>query len=147
MIVILNKIEVITTYGKLLYEAINKEVVMKKMKNEYANSIFENIKHIDEYGNEYWYARELSKVLKYKDWRNFLKVLNKAKDACKNSGFNIDEQLVEVNRLSKRNNNATANIQDYKLSRYICYLIVQNADPNKEVVALGQTYFAIQTRK
>ena len=147
MIVILNKIELIMTYGKLLYKATNKEVVMKKMKNEYANSIFENIKHIDEYGNEYWYARELSKVLKYKDWRNFLKVLNKAKDACKNSGFNIDEQLVEVNRLSKRNNNAIANIQDYKLSRYICYLIVQNADPSKEVVALGQTYFAIQTRK
>lgn len=147
MIVILNKIEVITTYGKLLYEAINKEAVMKKIGNRYTNNIFENIKHIDEYGNEYWYARELSKILEYKDWRNFLKVLNKAKDACKNSGFNIDEQLVEVNRLSKRNNNATANIQDYKLSRYICYLIVQNADPSKEVVALGQTYFAIQTRK
>lgn len=135
------------TYGKLLYEAINKEIVMKKIGNRYTNNIFENIKHMDEYGNEYWYARELSKVLEYKDWRNFLKVLNKAKDACKNSGFNIDKQLVEVNRLSKRNNNATANIQDYKLSRYICYLIVQNADPSKEVVALGQTYFAIQTRK
>ena len=147
MIVILNKIEVITTYGKLLYEAINKEVVMKKIGDRYTNNIFENIKHIDEYGNEYWYARELQKVLEYKDWRNFLKVLNKAKDACKNSGFNIDEQFVEVNRLSKRNNNATANIQDYKLSRYICYLIVQNADSSKEVVALGQTYFAIQTRK
>ena len=120
---------------------------MKKIGDRYTNNIFENIKHIDEYGNEYWYARELQKVLEYKDWRNFLKVLNKAKDACKNSGFNIDEQLVEVNRLSKRNNNATANIQDYKLSRYICYLIVQNADPSKEVVALGQTYFAIQTRK
>mgnify|MGYP002973743053 CR=1 FL=1 len=120
---------------------------MKKIGDRYTNNIFENIKHIDEYGNEYWYARELSKVLEYKDWRNFLKVLNKAKDACKNSGFNIDEQLVEVNKLSKRNNNATANIQDYKLSRYICYLIVQNADPSKEVVALGQTYFAIQTRK
>ena len=120
---------------------------MKKMENEYANSIFENIKHIDDYENEYWYARELSKVLEYKDWRNFLKVLNKAKEACKNSGFIIDEQLVEVNKLSKRNNNATANIQDYKLSRYICYLILQNADPSKEVVALGQTYFAIQTRK
>ena len=139
MIVILNKIEVITTYGKLLYEAINKEVVMKKIGVRYTNNIFENIKHIDEYGNEYWYARELSKILEYKDWRNFLKVLNKAKDACKNSGFNIDEQLVEVNRLSKRNNNATANIQDYKFSRYICYLIVQNADPSKEVVALGET--------
>ena len=136
MIVILNKIEVITTYGKLLYEAINKEVVMKKIVDRYTNNIFENIKHMDEYGNEYWYARELSKVLEYKDWRNFLKVLNKAKDACKNSGFNIDEQLVEVNKLSKRNNNAIANIQDYKLSRYICYLIVQNADPSKEVVAL-----------
>ena len=120
---------------------------MKMIEKEYTNSIFENIKRIDDYGNEYWCARELSKVLEYKDWRNFLKVLNKAKDACKNSGFNIDEQLVEVNKLSKRNNNATANIQDYKLSRYICYLIVQNADPSKAVVALGQTYFAIQTRK
>ncbi len=120
---------------------------MKKITDKYTNNIFENIKHIDEYGNEYWYARELSKVLEYRDWRNFLKVLNKSKEACKNSGFNIDEQLVEVNKLSKRNNNAVANIQDYKLSRYICYLIVQNADPSKEVVALGQTYFAIQTRK
>ena len=98
---------------------------MKKIGYRYTNNIFENIKHIDEYGNEYWYARELSKVLEYKDWRNFLKVLNKAKEACKNSGFNIDEQLVEVNKLSKRNNNATANIQDYKLSRYICYLKVE----------------------
>ena len=74
-----------------------------------------NIKHIDEYGNEYWYARELSKVLEYRDWRNFLMVLNKSKEACKNSGFNIDEQLVEVNKLSKKNNNVVANIQDSKL--------------------------------
>lgn len=120
---------------------------MKKIENNYSKSVFENIKYVDDYGNEYWYARELSKALEYKDWRNFLKVLNKAKEACKNSGLNIEEQLVEVNKLSKRNNNAIANIQDYKLSRYICYLIVQNADPSKEVVALGQTYFAIQTRK
>lgn len=99
------------TYGKLLFEAINKEVVMKKIVDRYNNNnIFENIKHMDEYENEYWYARELSKVLEYKDWRNFLKVLNKAKEACNNSGFNVDEQLVEVNRLSKRNNNAIANI-------------------------------------
>ena len=114
---------------------------------EYSEKIFENIKHTDEYGNEYWYARELSKVLEYRDWRNFLKVLNNAKEACINSRFSIDEQLVEVNRLSKRNNNATFSIQDYKLSRYACYLIVQNADPRKEVVALGQTYFAVQTRR
>jgi DNA-damage-inducible protein D len=123
------------------------EVTMKKNSDKYTSNTFDNIKHIDDYGNEFWFARELQKVLEYKDWRNFLKVLNKAKEACKNSGFNIDEQLVEVNKLSKRNNNAIANIQDYKLSRYICYLIVQNADPSKEVVALGQTYFAIQTRK
>ena len=114
---------------------------------KYNESIFESIKHIDQNGNEFWYARELSKVLEYSDWRNFLKVLNKAKDSCNNSGFELDEQLVEVNKLSKRNNNALANIQDFKLSRYICYLIVQNADSSKEVVALGQTYFAIQTRK
>ena len=96
MIVILNKIEVITTYGKLLYEAINKEVVMKKMKNEYANSIFENIKHIDEYGNEYWYDRELSKVLEYKDWRNFLKVLNKAKDVHYEVGKKVRKAIAEI---------------------------------------------------
>ena len=120
---------------------------MVNKSNKYTDSTFESIKHLDDYGNEYWYARELSKALEYSDWRNFLKVLNKAKMACKNSGFNVNEQLVEVNKLSKRHNNANVNIQDYKLSRYICYLIVQNADPSKDVVALGQTYFAIQTRK
>ena len=123
------------------------KIVNKVLNGKYNDSTFESIKHLDEYGNEYWYARELSKTLEYSDWRNFLKVLNKAKVACKNSGLNVDEQLVEVNKLSKRNNNANVNIQDYKLSRYVCYLIVQNADPSKEVVALGQTYFAIQTRK
>ncbi len=120
---------------------------MNEIKNKYTNDVFENIKHEDDYGNEFWFARELQKVLEYKDWRNFHKVIDKAKESCKNSGINIEEQLVEVNKLSKRNNNAVVNIQDFKLSRYICYLIVQNADPNKEVVALGQTYFAVQTRK
>ena len=120
---------------------------MKKLENKYTNDTFENIKHIDEFGNEFWFARELQKVLEYKDWRNFLKVLNKVKEACENSGFKVNEQLVELNKLSKRNNNAFVNIKDYRLSRYACYLIVQNADPSKEVVALGQTYFAIQTRK
>ena len=120
---------------------------MKEIASSYTDKTFDSIKQIDEYGNEYWYARDLSKILEYRDWRNFLKVLNKAKEACENSGFDVDEQLVEVNKLSKRNNNAIVNIQDFKLTRYMCYLIVQNADPSKEVVALGQTYFAIQTRK
>ena len=119
---------------------------MNKIK-EYTEKMFEEIKHIDEYGNEYWYARELSKVLEYRDWRNFFKVLKKAKEVYENSGIDVDVQLVEVNKLSKRNNNAVASIQDFKLTRYMCYLIVQNANPSKEVIALGQTYFAIQTRK
>ena len=106
---------------------------MQEIENKNTNSIFENIKHIDEYNNEFWYARELQKVLEYKDWRNFQNVIDKEKESCKNSKFNLDEQLVEVNKLSKRNNNAVANIQGYKLSRYICYLIVQNADPKKRI--------------
>ena len=114
---------------------------------EYKEKIFEDIKHIDEEGNEYWSAREFAKVLEYKDWRNFLKVLNKAKETCINSGFNENEQLVEINKLSKRNNNAITNIQDYKLSRYACYLIAQNGDSRKKTIAFAQTYFAIQTRK
>ena len=114
----------------MLNKKTNK-IVNKGASNQYTDNVFEGIKHLDEYGKEYWYARELSKALEYSDWRNFLKVLNKAKVACKNSGLNVDEQLVEVNKLSKRNNNANVNIQDYKLSRYICYLIVQNADPSK----------------
>ena len=77
---------------------------MKKISDKYTNATFDNIKYIDEYENEFWVARKLQKVLEYKDWRNFLKVLNKAKEACRNSGFNLDEQLVEVNKLSKRNN-------------------------------------------
>lgn len=122
---------------------------MKEMNqiNKYSENTFESIKHIDEYGNEYWLARELQVALEYKEWRKFRGVLDKAKEACTNSGYEISEQLVEVDKLSKRNNNAMVRIEDFKLSRYMCYLIVQNADPNKEVVALGQTYFAVQTRK
>ena len=81
---------------------MKKEATMKIIEDKYTNNIFENIKHIDEYGNEYWYARELSKVLEYRDWRNFLKVLNKSKEACKNSGFKTNEQPVGISKLSKR---------------------------------------------
>lgn len=108
---------------------------------------FEDIKHIDENGFEYWFARELQIILEYKKWQKFFNVIEKAQEACKNSGFIIEEHFTQVGKLSKRANNATVQIIDYKLSRYACYLIVQNADPSKEVVALGQTYFAIQTRK
>lgn len=115
--------------------------------SKYNEIIFENIKHIDEYGNEYWYARELSKVLEYKDWRNFQKVIDKAVLSANNSVSNEEDWLVEVNKPIKTGKGKKEIIKDYKLSRYICYLIVQNADPGKEIVALGQTYFAVQTRK
>ena len=119
---------------------------MKEIK-EYNEKIFENIKHIDEYGNEYWEARELQKVLEYKEWRNFELVIKKSKVACENSKMEVFEHFVDLNKTIKMPKGAFKEIIDYKLSRYACYLIVQNSDPRKEVVALGQTYFAVQTRK
>ena len=114
---------------------------------EYTTKLFEDIKHIDEFGNEYWLARELQHVLDYSQWRRFESVVDKAKITCKNSDLNVNEQFANVGKLSKRSNNATVEITDYKLSRYACYLIAQNGDPRKKVIALAQTYFAIQTRK
>ena len=120
---------------------------MKKIGDRYTNNIFENIKHVDDYENEYWYARELQKVLEYKDWRNFQKVIDKAVLSANNSVSSKEDWVVEINKPIKTGKGKEEIIKDYKLSRYICYLIVQNADPSKEVVALGQTYFTIQTRK
>ena len=111
------------------------------------NSMFEDIKHTDEMGNEYWLARELQKVLEYKDWRNFNKVVGKAIISANNSYPNQNYWGVEVTTPISSGKGKIERINDYKLSRYACYLIVQNSDPSKEVVALGQTYFAIQTRR
>ena len=105
---------------------------------------FENIKHIDENGVEFWYARELMKILEYNKWENFEKVINKAKDACKNSGISVFEHFIDVNKLSKRANNAEVEIKDYELTRYACYLIAQNGDSRKKVIALAQTYWKSQ---
>ena len=120
---------------------------MEEIINKYTSKTFENIKHIDEYGNEYWFARDLQKVLEYKDWRNFKKVIDKAIMSANNSIHGNEDWVVEINKPIKTGKGKQEFIKDYKLSRYICYLIVQNADPSKEVVALGQTYFAVQTRK
>ena len=117
------------------------------IKKENDNQTFEDIKHIDEFGTEFWYARELQKVLDYSDWRKFEGVIKKAEKACENSNINALEHFVGVDKLSRRANNANIAIKDYKLTRYACYLIAQNGDPRKEVIALAQTYFAIQTRK
>ena len=114
---------------------------------EYTEKMFEDIKHIDEDGKEYWLARELQYVLDYSQWRRFENVIDKAKISCNNSKINVEEQFANVGKLSKRSNNAIIEISDYKLSRYACYLIAQNGDSRKEVIALAQTYFAIQARK
>ena len=109
---------------------------------------FEQIKHSDDVGNEYWFARELAPVLEYVEWRNFSKVIDRAMLACKNSGFIVADHFVELNKTVKMPSKAKPKtIVDYKLSRYACYLIVQNGDPRKEIIATGQTYFAIQTRR
>ena len=115
--------------------------------SSFTNQTFEDIKHIDEEGIEYWNARELQIVLNYKEWRKFENVIKKAKESCKNSNISVLEHFVDVDKLSKRANNAKVVIKDYKLTRYACYLIAQNGDPRKEVIALAQTYFAVQTRK
>ena len=120
----------------------------KLKKNEkYSNKNFEDIKHIDENGIEYWYARELQLVLDYKEWRKFENVIKKAIDACENSGISAFEHFVGADKTIQMPKGATKNIKEYKLTRYACYLIAQNGDPRKEVIALAQTYFAIQTRK
>ncbi|MDD4411852.1 MAG: DNA damage-inducible protein D [Bacilli bacterium] len=119
------------------------------MNNEFANyseSTFDSIKHIDNYGNEYWEARELQIVLEYKEWRFFEKVINKAEIACFNSGREVNNHF-GVNSKMVQTGDSIRKIIDYKLSRYACYLIVQNGNPKNKVIGLGQTYFAVQTRK
>lgn len=113
----------------------------------YNEQTFESIKHVNEYGEEYWYARELQKVLEYSEWRNFVTVIDKAKIACENSGIVVAECFVDVNKTSPMPNGGYKEILDIMLSRYACYLIVQNGDPRKEIIAVGQTYFAVKTRQ
>lgn len=108
---------------------------------------FEDIKQIDKNGNEFWYARALSKLLGYSDFRNFLKVIEKAKEACLNSGQDTSDHLVEVTEVVLGGSGVSNPYPSFALSRYACYLVVQNADPGKPTVANGQTYFAIQTRR
>jgi DNA-damage-inducible protein D len=113
----------------------------------YNENTFDSIKCIDGSGNEYWEARKLQFILEYAEWRNFELVINKAKLSCANANYNVCDHFVDINKTIPMPKKANRNIIDYKLSRYACYLIVQNADPKKKVVALGQTYFAVQTRK
>ena len=114
---------------------------------EYTVKIFEDIKHIDEDGNEYWLARELQSILGYHQWRSINDLIRKAKVACKESKYNIYDHFAVQRKMVDIGSKTQRKVIEYKLSRYACYLIVMNGNPNKEVIALAQTYFAIQTRK
>lgn len=119
------------------------------MKEEIMNShlsIFERIRRIDENGTEFWTSRDMSKVLEYSEYRHFLPVIEKAKEASKNSNQEVSDHFEDILEMIELGKGAKRQIDSVKLSRYACYLIVQNADPSKEVVANGQTYFAVQTR-
>ena len=117
----------------------------KKLTNHPA-PIFEQIKRLDENGTECWSARDLARVLDYAEYRNFLPVIVRAKEACQNSGYAVADHFVEMHEMIEIGKGGKRSVESIQLSRYACYLIVQNADPAKEVVALGQTYFAVQTR-
>lgn len=119
---------------------------MSDMKR-YSDQTFEEIKHVNENNEEFWFARELQTVLDYAEWRNFENVIEKAKVACKNSRNKVEDHFVDVNKMIALAKTAERDVQDYQLSRYACYLIVMNGDPRKEVIAVGQTYFAVKTRQ
>ena len=120
---------------------------MNELKEIYTEKTFEEIKHINEFGEEYWSARELMPILQYSNWQNFEKIIDKAKVACQNSNAQVVDHFIDVSKMVQIGSGAYRKQLDYHLTRYACYLIAQNGDARKKVIALAQTYFAIQTRK
>ena len=119
---------------------------MAKEISKPGSTLFEEIRKVDNRGNEFWTSRDLAKVLEYSEYRHFIPAVKKAKEACNSSGHKVENHFEDILEMVGIGSGAERAIENIKLSRYACYLIVQNADPSKEVVALGQTYFAVQTR-
>ena len=130
-----------------LHNRVLSKALTEEEQNNYTESLFESIRHVNEYGQEFWYAREMQVALEYTEWRNFKKVIDKAMAACEGSENPVDEHFVEINKTISMPKNAEKIVEEYELSRYACYLIVQNGDPRKKVIALGQSYFAVKTRQ
>ncbi len=127
-------------------ERVLSKALTPEDETNYTESLFESIRHTNEFGQEFWYARELQVALEYSEWRNFKKVIDKAILACENSENLVSDHFVDVNKIVEAG--AThKDIGDIQLSRYACYLIVQNSDPRKKVIAIGQSYFAVKTRQ
>ena len=114
---------------------------------KYSEATFENIKHTNEYGQEFWYARELQQALEYSQWRRFEETIERAKTACLQSENSIEDHFANVGKMVFIGSGAQREIDDIMLSRYACYLIVMNGDPRKQIIAVGQTYFAVKTRQ
>lgn len=134
-------------YLNNLSQRVLSKTLSSEEENSYTETLFESIKHTNEYGQEFWYARELSKVLEYKDFRNFELIIFKAMESCKNSGYEISDHFGDSTEMVSIGSNAKRGFKSYRLSRYACYLIVMNGDSTKKIIALGQTYFAVKTRQ
>ncbi len=130
-----------------LHDRVLSKALTPEEETNYTESLFETIRHVNEYGQEFWYAREMQIALEYKEWRNFKKVIEKAMIACEGSENSVTDHFVDINKMVNIGSGAGRELDDIELSRYACYLIVQNGDPRKKVIALGQSYFAIKTRQ
>lgn len=132
---------------KEIHERVLSKALTMEEENNYTESLFESIRKVNDYGQEYWSARDLQEVLEYSQWRRFNETIERAKMVCEKSGNSISDHFAEVGKMVELGSGARRNVDDVELSRYACYLIVMNGDPRKKIISLGQSYFAVKTRQ